>query len=115
MSPYHGGGVVGHLLSDSALTLEWETELEEVRNRMNMLRNELAVGLNDAQNKIDFEFLARSKGMFCFLGIQREDVLTLRSEFGIYLLESTRINVAGLSEQNLPIIIERVADVITRS
>lgn len=115
MSPYHGGGVVGHLLSDSALTLEWKTELEQVRNRMNMLRTKLAQGLNDAQNKIDFEFLERSKGMFCFLGIDHQDVLTLRSEFGIYLLESTRINVAGLSEQNLPTIIERVADVITRS
>jgi len=52
--------------------------------------------------------------MFCYLGIPQADVLTLRSEYGIYLLESTRINVAGLSEQNLPVIVERVADVITR-
>lgn len=115
MSPYHGGGVVGHLLSDEVLTAEWKSELEQVRNRMNMLRNKLAQGLNDAQNKIDFEFVARSKGMFCFLGIERDDVITLRKEFGIYLLESTRINVAGLSEKNLATVIERVADVVTRA
>lgn len=114
MSPYHGGGIVGHLLSSESLTQEWKAELEHVRSRMNNLRIGLAEGLNSAQSKIDFGFVAESKGMFCFLGIPREDVLTLRSEFGLYLLESTRINVAGLSEQNLPVIIERVADVITR-
>lgn len=114
MSPYHGGGIVGHLLSNESLTQEWKTELEQVRTRMNNLRLGLAEGLNEAQTKIDFSFVAQSKGMFCFLGIPKEDVLTLRAEYGLYLLESTRINVAGLSEQNLPLIIERVADVITR-
>ncbi|MFT6046718.1 MAG: aspartate aminotransferase, partial [Arenicella sp.] len=66
-----------------------------------------------AQSKIDFSFVARSKGMFCFLGISRDQVLQLRSQYGIYLLESTRINVAGLSDANLSTIIERVAEVVT--
>ena len=114
MSPYHGGGIVGHLLSSETLRAQWQTELEQIRTRMNSLRQGLANGLNDAQSKIDFSFVGDSKGMFCFLGIAREDVLTLRSEFGLYLLESTRFNVAGLSEKNLPVIVERVADVITR-
>lgn len=114
MSPSHGGSIVGHLLSSESLTSEWKAELEQVRSRMNKLRLGLATGLNDAQSKIDFGFVAESKGMFCYLGIPQSDVLTLRSEFGIYLLESTRINVAGLSEQNLPVIVDRVADVITR-
>ena len=114
MSPYHGGGIAAYLLSDNDLKSEWMKELEYMRNSMNSLRKQLAAGLNEAQNAIDFEFLARSKGMFCFLGIPREAVLALRSEFGIYLLESTRINVAGLSESNLATIIERVSDVITR-
>ena len=114
MSPFHGGGVVGHLLSDAELTKEWKTELEQVRARMNNLRENLAQGLNSAQSHIDFSFVAESKGMFCYLGIPQEDVLSLRSEFGIYLLESTRINVAGLSEQNLPVIVERVSQVLSR-
>jgi len=114
MPPSHGGSVVGHLLSNDVLTQEWKIELEAVRTRMNVLREGLANGLNEAQSKIDFSFVAQSKGMFCYLGIPQADVLTLRSEFAIYLLESTRINVAGLSEQNLPVIVERVADVITR-
>ena len=114
MSPYHGGGIVGYLLNDSELEREWRSELEQVRNRMNHLRIGLADGLNQAQSVMDFGFVARSKGMFCFLGIPRDDVLKLRSEYAIYLLESTRINVAGLSENNLPIVIDRVAEVLNK-
>ncbi len=114
MSPYHGGGIVGLLLSDAELTAEWKTELNQVRERMNRLRLDLAQGLNQAQSVMNFDFVANSNGMFCYLGIPREDVLTLRSDFGIYLLESTRINVAGLSEDNLPVIVDRVSEVLKR-
>lgn len=114
MSPYHGAGVVGHLLASPELTAEWKSELNQVRERMNRLRVGLAQGLNDAQSRINFDFVKRSNGMFCYLGIPQADVLTLRSEFGIYLLESTRINVAGLSEDNLPVIVERVTEVLNR-
>lgn len=113
MSPYHGGGIVGHLLSDAALTQEWKQELEQVRTRMNKLRQSLADGLNQAQQHINFDFVAQSTGMFCYLGISQEQVLKLRSEYAIYLLESTRINVAGLSESNLPVVIDRVSKVIS--
>lgn len=114
MSPYHGGGVVGHLLSDTGLTEEWKAELNQVRERMNMLRLGLAEGLNQAQSKMNFDFVAQSNGMFCYLGVPRDNVLTLRSEYAIYLLESTRINIAGLSEDNLPVIVDRVSEVLTR-
>ena len=114
MSPYHGGGIVGYVLDDPQLTKEWKTELEQVRQRMNSLRTDLAQGLNQAQDKIDFSFVQASRGMFCFLGIPLEAVLALRAEFAIYLLDSTRINVAGLSEDNLPIIIDRVTQILNR-
>ena len=114
MSPYHGGGIAGLILSDQGLYDEWKTELESVRNRMNRLRAQLAAGLNEVQSEVDFSFIADSKGMFCYLGIPKEAVLALRSDYAIYLLDSTRINVAGLSEANLPTIIDRVAEVIAR-
>ena len=114
MSPYHGCGIVAQLLNDPVLVAEWEQELLDIRTRMATLRTGLAEGLNLLQNKIDFDFVARSKGMFCYLGIPADDVLKLRSEYGIYILESTRMNVAGLSSKNLPIIIERVAEMLNR-
>ena len=114
MPPSHGGAIVGTILSDASLYKEWADELELVRNRMNALRQKLALGLNEAQSAIDFSFVGRSKGMFCYLGIPREAVLTLRSEYAIYLLESTRINVAGLSDENIPTVIKRVTEVLQR-
>jgi len=114
MSPYHGAGIVAHLLSDDQLTQEWKTELTEVRNNMNRNRMMLAEGLNKAQSRINFDFLARSRGMFCFLGINKEQVLQLRQQYGIYLLDNTRINVAGLSEHNIPTVVKRVAETLNR-
>lgn len=114
MSPYHGAGIAGVVLADTELRNEWRAELEQVRSRMNTLREGLANGLNEAQSKIDFSFVAQSNGMFCYLGIPLEAVHVLRSEYAIYLLDSTRINVAGLSEQNLPVVIDRVAEIICR-
>jgi aspartate aminotransferase len=73
----------------------------------------LADRLNDAQSVKDFTFVGESKGMFCFLGITEEQVLQLRSEYGIYLLNSTRINIAGVSEANVDVIVDRVAKVIS--
>lgn len=112
MSPYHGTGLVAEILSDDELTKEWKSQLEAVRNRMNRVRQGLAEGLNEAQSKIDFSFVGDSNGMFCYLGITRDQVLKLRSEYGLYLLESTRINVAGLSQGNLPEVVDRVAKVL---
>ncbi|MBL4673368.1 MAG: aspartate/tyrosine/aromatic aminotransferase [Arenicella sp.] len=112
MPPYHGGGTIGRLLDDENLKLEWQTELEKIRCEMIETRSELSKGLNAAQNKVDFSFLNNSSGMFCYLGISREQVLKLRSEYGIYLLENGRINVAGISKKNLPVMIDRMSRVI---
>lgn len=112
MPPYHGGGIVGLILADADLTQAWKSELEAVRNRMNGLRVQLADSLNNAQSDIDFSFVAESKGMFCYLGIAIEEVRALRSEYGIYLLDSTRINIAGLSEDNLATVVSSVAAVV---
>lgn len=114
MSPYHGGGIVGLLLSDPDLTSNWKTELAGVKDRINSLRQQLADGLNNAQSVKNFDFVANSHGMFCYLGIDLDDVLYLRSEYGIYLLDSTRINVAGISSNNIDLLIDRIAKTLQR-
>lgn len=114
MSPYHGGGIVGLLLSAPDLSSNWQTELASVKDRINGLRLQLAEGLNNAQSVKNFDFVAESHGMFCYLGIDKEDVLYLRSEYGIYLLDSTRINVAGISSNNIDMLIDRIAKTLQR-
>ncbi len=114
MSPYHGAGIAGLVMSNEAYRQDWIQELGDIRDRMNRLRIDLAEGLNNAQSVMDFSFIAKTHGMFCFLGIPEQVVLDLRSEYAIYLLNSTRINVAGLSETNLPVVVEKVAEVLSR-
>jgi len=103
MPPSHGGEIVGQLLNDTVLAEEWMAELDS-----------LAQSLNESQSKVDFSFLANSKGMFCYLGIPKKDIISLRSEFGIYLLDSGRINVAGLSEANLSTVVDRISVILKR-
>jgi aspartate aminotransferase len=114
MPPYHGAAVVGELLANDELTNEWRSELNLIRQRMHTMRKELASGLNRAQQTIDFSFIAQSNGMFCYLGIPAEHVVRLREEYSIYMLESTRINIAGLSLSNMPVVVKRVVEMINR-
>lgn len=115
MPPYHGGATVGCLLDNPSLKAEWQIELESMRCQMIDIKSQFSKGLNAAQSSIDFNFLNNSKGMFCYLGITTEQILQLRADYGIYLLNNGRINVAGLSEKNLPIMIDRMTKVINAS
>ena len=72
-----------------------------MRERLKSMR----VMLNDAlilrSSKHDFSHLVRATGMFCFLGIPIEQVLRLKKDFGIYMVDSSRINVAGITPSNV--------------
>ncbi|MFW5823378.1 MAG: aromatic amino acid transaminase [Marinobacter sp.] len=105
MPPAHGAAIVETLLGDSDLTQQWQSELDGMCERILHLRQAFAEALVPAG---DFSFIARQRGMFSFLGITPEQVQTLREEHGIYMLDSSRVNVAGLNDRVLP----RVADAI---
>jgi len=113
MSPYHGGGIVGTILKDEAFTKEWLAEVYQMRDRMNDLRAEFATQMNNKQAVRDFSFIASNRGMFSNLGITKEQVHRLRDEFKIYMLDSSRINVAGLAKANLDYTTDAIARVLT--
>lgn len=110
MPPDHGAAIVATVLGDSALRAQWEGELGAMRQRINDLRCQLVGGLA-AAGAGDFAYIARERGMFSFLGLTRAQVERLRSEFSIYLVDSSRINVAGLNTANLPYVCEAIAAV----
>ena len=99
--PDHGAAVVSLILNDAELRSAWVIELTEMRERLKSMR----VMLNDAlilrSSKHDFSHLVRATGMFCFLGIPIEQVLRLKKDFGIYMVDSSRINVAGITPSNV--------------
>ncbi|MBS3804482.1 MAG: aspartate/tyrosine/aromatic aminotransferase [Oleiphilaceae bacterium] len=99
MPPAHGAALVETILQNKELNRQWQDELNGMRERIRQLRLDFADKLAPAG---DFDFIARQKGMFSFLGISEKQVHYLREQHGIYLLESSRINMAGLSDETLP-------------
>jgi aspartate aminotransferase len=101
MPPAHGGAVVDTILADALLRADWEAELAEMRDRINGLRARLVARFAQGGDSGRFGFIAQQRGMFSFLGISPEQVSALRSEHGIYMVDSSRINVAGVNDGNI--------------
>ena len=100
--PDHGARVVTTILQDPNLRADWEAELEETRNGMLTLRQQLADELKRLTNSDRFDFLAHHRGMFSLLGTTPELVEKLRADFGIYMVGDSRMNIAGLKAQTVP-------------
>lgn len=111
MPPAHGALLAGRVLSDDALTALWKSELEIMCGRINGLRNDLVEKLQAATGK-DFEFIRREKGMFSFLGLSPEQTQKLRSDYSVYMLGSSRVNVAGVNARNIDYLAESIAAVL---
>lgn len=110
--PAHGASLVGLILDDTVLRAEWDAELTVMRNRINGLRSELVAKLQAKGVDRDFSFIQHEKGMFSFLGLSPEQVKTLVTEYSIYLVGSSRINVAGINQANIDYLVESIAAVL---
>jgi aspartate aminotransferase len=111
MPPAHGALLAGRVLTDEALGRSWRAELATMCDRINGLRRDLRRKLETASGR-DFGFIECEKGMFSFLGLSAEQVLRLRREFSIYMLDSSRINVAGVNARNIDYLAKSVAQVL---
>ncbi|PIE37149.1 MAG: aromatic amino acid aminotransferase [Gammaproteobacteria bacterium] len=114
MPPAHGAILAGRILSDGNLKVSWTEELVGMRDRIQDLRGELVTKLSAACDK-DFSFIAKEKGMFSFLGLTQAQVLALREQYGVYMLNSSRINVAGVNASNIDYLAQSVAAVMSAS
>ncbi len=112
MPPSYGGALVDIVLNDSRLKLLWETEVTEMRERMKQLRALLVDNLKAQGANKDFEFINQQKGMFTFLCISPEQVETLVNQHSVYLVGSSRINIAGISKQNVEPLAKAIASVL---
>lgn len=109
MPPDHGAAIVETILADKRLSAEWESELAGMRRRLNGIRENLARSLDTRDPDRDFDFIRREKGMFSFLGISPAQVQFLIDQYSIYLVDSSRINVAGLAEDNMEYFVEALS------
>tara|TARA_Y100000034_G_scaffold89770_1_gene108058 strand:+ start:3142 stop:4332 length:1191 start_codon:yes stop_codon:yes gene_type:complete len=111
MPPAHGADIVSTILGSTELTQMWHDELDEMRNRINGLRTLIKESLAAKGIEQDFSFIDRQNGMFSFLGINKEQIERLQKEYSIYIVGSSRVNVAGISDANIDYFANAVADV----
>ncbi|HMT48249.1 MAG: hypothetical protein RL702_2849 [Pseudomonadota bacterium] len=109
MPPDHGAAAVRLILEDEALVKLWQDELDDMRARMNQVRAKLA-GSGKA-GAVDLVPLGGQNGLFSILPLSGEQILKLRSDHGIYMAGSGRINVAGLTMGNIDKFIADLATV----
>lgn len=109
--PIHPAQIVVEILKDPALKSAWERELTTMRDRINCMREALAFGLAAKGAKRDFSFLNKQRGVFSFSGLTSSEVEALRKNYGIYLLDNGRMNVAGLNPGNLDIVLNAIVRV----
>ncbi|MBU14602.1 MAG: aromatic amino acid aminotransferase [Gammaproteobacteria bacterium] len=112
MPPDHGAAIVQTVMQNPELQADWDAELKEVRDRINSLRSLLVTSLRAGGLEQDFSFIEREKGMFSFLGVNKDQIQTLINDYSIYLVGSSRINVASINDNNLDYLVDSVAAVL---
>ena len=112
MPPDHGAAIVQTVMSTPELHADWEAELAEMRDRINSLRALFVARLKAAGVDSDFSFIEKEKGMFSFLGVSKDQIQSLISDYSIYLVNSSRINVASINEENIDYLTSSIASVL---
>ena len=110
--PTHGASIVAAVLNSPELRAQWEAELAEMRLRIRGMRLQMVELLAKKAPGHDFSFVARQRGMFSYSGLTVEQVARLRTEFGIYALDTGRICVASLNQRNIDAVTDAIVQVI---
>jgi aspartate/tyrosine/aromatic aminotransferase len=110
--PAHGAAIVTTIWNDPELRADWEAEVREMRDRIHEMRSLFVETLADKGVQRDFSFIAHQRGMFSFSGLTPEQVEVLRQKYSIYIVSSGRMNVAGMTTENMDRICQAIAEVL---
>lgn len=103
--PAFGAQVVARILRDPLLKADWIAEVKAMRERILEMRSLLVGAMKQVLPAQDFDYLLRQRGMFSYTGFSVAQISRLRDEFGVYLIDSGRVCMAGLNHGN----VQRVA------
>ena len=109
--PDHGGKLVTLILKNEELKSSWIKELNEMRLNMLDIRKSLAEELRKKSQSNRFDFLETHRGMFSLLGATKDQVLSMREKHAIYMIEDSRVNIAGLNKKRLSNLAGAIIDV----
>ena len=110
--PIHGGSVVATVLGTPELRAQWEVELAEMRDRIKTMRKTLVDGLKAAGVIQDMSFITQQIGMFSYSGLTKDQMVRLRTEFGVYGTDTGRMCVAAMNSKNIDHVCRSVAAVV---
>lgn len=110
--PIHGSKIVTTILKSSELTMDWEIELKNMRDRVNEMRTALIAALLVKGHDKDFSYIHHQRGLFSFCGLTPDQVHRLRQEKGLYMPSNGRLNIAGLNTQNIDYVAESLLSVL---
>ncbi len=110
--PAHGALIVATILGDAQLRQLWEEELTQMRERIAEMRVLFVETLAKQGVQQDFSFISSQNGMFSFSGLNKDQVARLKEEFGVYIVGSGRISVAGMTRTNMDTICSAIAKVL---
>tara|TARA_B100001250_G_scaffold182673_1_gene157222 strand:- start:273 stop:1466 length:1194 start_codon:yes stop_codon:yes gene_type:complete len=110
--PAHGSEIVKFILSHNSLRDKWKEDLNNMRDRIKNMRKLLVKELKNKGCSKDFSFIERQKGMFSYTGLSKDQVNALKKNNSIYIVNSGRINIAGLTTTNVEYVANAIKDVI---
>ena len=110
--PIHGGAIVAAVLNNPELRAQWEGELAEMRVRIKAMRQKLVDGLKAAGVTKDMSFITTQIGMFSYSGLSKDQMVRLRTEFGVYGTDTGRMCVAALNSKNIDYVCQAIAKVV---
>jgi aromatic-amino-acid transaminase len=110
--PMHGGQIVAKVLTDPKLSAMWAAEVAEMRERIQSMRKQLHGVLVAKLPGRNFDYFLTQRGMFSYTGLTAGQAERLKTEFGVYILRSGRMCVAGLNTRNVEATAEAMAAVL---
>lgn len=110
--PVRGAQIVAEILQDNTLRSQWRDEVEKMRLRIIEMRGKLAASLKERVPGYNVHYLTQQRGMFSYTGFSAEHVDQIRKEFGVYLVQSGRVCMAGLNDQNIMSVVEAFSAIL---
>jgi aspartate aminotransferase len=112
--PVHGARIAAEILSKAELRAEWLRELKKMSGRLIAMRSELKKALHSAGSKRNWNHLTDQIGMFCYTGLNQQQVQQLIKEHSIYLTNDGRISITGLTSKNVPYVAKAIHAVTSK-
>lgn len=114
--PTQGGRLVASILLDSTLKNEWHLDLKRISTRLLNIRNELQSKLEQACPSYHHQWrtITEQRGIFWYSGLTSSQVETLINDYSIYLCEDGRVNIAGLTPNNIDLFVSVLHDVMNK-